>query len=225
MRSIIRNPYHSRKLHNVQDNTLTQSTTNSDFITFERSEHIKNQHVGAQYAKQSLEVAETIEANEHRNEFFMTLEIKCDRRIATETGLCQYIIDELHKADKTLLIHAWLNPVVEATPINHKRSLNNYTIGNVRLKMYFGFILKLERSMRVRMKVQSIHTYAELRILLMPWLSANNHWIAASNITAMKISNISYLLGSSKVVNIEKLRIALEQGIQKEIAVEVHLDL
>ena len=68
MRLTIRNPYPSRKPHiNVQDNTSTQTKKNTDFITFERSEHIKNQHVGVQYEKQSLEVAETIEANEHRN--------------------------------------------------------------------------------------------------------------------------------------------------------------
>ena len=41
----------------------------------------------------------------------------------------------------------------------------------------------------------------------------------------MKISNIGYLLGRSKVVNSDNLKIALKQSIQKEIAVEVHLDL
>ena len=78
----IRDPYSPRKSrNNVKYNGKTTSTDNRNtyFLTFKRSEHIRNQYVGAQYAKQSLEVAETIEANEHRNELFMTLEIKCNR--------------------------------------------------------------------------------------------------------------------------------------------------
>ena len=90
MRIKIRNPYSPRKTNNnAQDNTSTPTNKNSDFITFKRIKHIRNQHVGVQYAKQSLEVAETFEANEHRIEFSMTLEIKCDRIIVTKIGLCQ----------------------------------------------------------------------------------------------------------------------------------------
>ena len=54
--------------------------------------------------------------------------MKCDRQSANETGLCQYIVYEMHKVDQSLLLHAWLDPVTEAVPINHKRRINSYII-------------------------------------------------------------------------------------------------
>ena len=46
----------------------------------ERSEHIHwNQYVGEQYARQTIDVANTIVANEQRHEYIVTLEVKCDR--------------------------------------------------------------------------------------------------------------------------------------------------
>ena len=49
--------------------------------------------------------------------------------------------------------------------------------------------------------------------------------MSSSNIMAMRISNIGYLLGSSKAVNRTILREALERDIYKEMSVCVKLDL
>ena len=71
----------------LQNSDMTETTDQQEL---ERSEHIhQNQYVGEQYAQHTIDVANTIVANDQRHEYIVTLEVKCDRQTANETGLCQ----------------------------------------------------------------------------------------------------------------------------------------